>query len=110
MSVLFGLNDVLVYSFGGALAATFVMLLFVYHETEQAKRRIHQAQSRLNEIQTHLEQASLAVMSARKSLRSKSSLKDAEEKISRAITEMLSVSEFSDSSIQNSPITNRKTK
>lgn len=88
-----GISSILVYSFGSALAASLAFMLFLHHQSEVARRKLHHAEGRMHKIQEHLEHASISLIRARKALRGKASLRDAEEKISRAVTELLSAAE-----------------
>ncbi len=86
-------EEVLVLSFGTAFAASVVLFLFSHHHSERAKHRMHHAESRLHHTQELLEESALSLRSARKSLRGKASMRHAEEKISRTISELLSALE-----------------
>jgi hypothetical protein len=90
---MFGVDDVLFYSFGTALAGSFGLLLFLHHQSQEAHRRLAHAEGRISQVREHLEHASLMVSRARRMSRGKASLRYAEEKISRAITELLTANE-----------------
>ena len=90
---MFGVDDVLFYSFSSALFGSLGLLLFVHHQSQASRRKLLHAESRIRHIQEHLEHASLLLLRARKSLRGKASLRYSEEKISRAITGLLTAAE-----------------
>lgn len=83
-------EDLVLTLFGSVLAASIVSFFILHYYSQKAKRHFTRAEERLNHAKTLLDDAESSMRKIKGGMKSKSSMRHVEQKISEAIADMLS--------------------
>ncbi len=87
------LNELIVMVFGALLIAAVMLFIVLHYYEQKAKRHFSRAEKRIEHAEKLLKDADSTVTKIRAGMKSKASVRQAEEKISAAISDLLGAAE-----------------